>query len=262
MRRAALLLALALVPLACGDEPGPLDPPPTTEAGLRFGDGSTVWLRVHTGGGFVPEVIHLREVPSFLLFDDGRLVRAVPQDGLDLVPTFQEAQLDLESAGAVLDDARDVILGPDPGQPPITDVATTTIESLDGGIDIYALGFEEGLTADQRDARRAAEDLLADLAELGEGSPFVPEEWLALTIAPAAGLAPVDWPLEADRVADEAAPRVCTRLSPDEADQVLAAVGDAELVTVRAGDRVAELALVPVLTGNEDCTTYEGFVEH
>jgi hypothetical protein len=269
MRTGALVavLALAGVSLACGDEPG-TDPPPVTEAGLQFGDGSQVWLQVSTGGGFVPEIVNLRGLPSFLLFDDGRVVRPLDETQSVLVPRLEQAQLDEATVAEVLDDTEDVVSGPDVGRPSVTDLPTTSIE-LRGNLrlDVYALGFDTGLTPSQQEARQAVADLIEDLDRVGDGEAFTPDEWLALTTATqqATDLDPsgvTTWPLSADRAADADHPRVCTRLTGSDADVVLAALADRGPSTyVRSGGTIVEIALRPVLTGDETCTDASGFVE-
>jgi len=268
-----LLVALVLL-AACGDDGGggeagdPTNEVETTP--LTFGDGDEVWLRVDTGGGFVPVISNQRQVPEILLFDDGRLVRLTSDPGA-VVPEFEVAHLDEAETAALLHQAGAVIEGPDPGIPNVTDLPTTTItlstEDEDGTLDVYALGFDdEQLTADEQATRASVSALLDDLAAAGEAEPYVPEEWLALTTATLEGadvVGAVPWPLDADRAASADTPAVCTRLTGDEVDQVRDVLVDGESEFVDTGTTVVEIALRPVLTGEETCNLGEldDFVE-
>lgn len=237
---------------------------------MSFGDGDEVWLRVDTGGGFVPIIVNQRQVPGVLLFDDGRLVRSTSDPGA-VVPEFEVAQLDEADTAALLDAAGAVIEGPDPGFPNVTDLPTTTLTlstgSEEGALEVYALGFDdEQLDADEQASREAVTALLDDLAAAGDAEPYVPEEWLALTSATLEGADVVGsepWPLDPDRAASVDTPAVCTRLTGDEVDQVRAVLLDGESEFVDTGTTVVEIALRPVLTGEETCNLgeFDDFVE-
>lgn len=275
MRRILLvLLPLALAPLVgCGgggttggdEEPGEIETTP-----MVFGDGEEVLLRIQTGGGFVPVIFAQREVPDVLLFDDGRLVRH-RGDGSEVVPEFEEVQLDEAETAELLASAAAVVGGPDVGNPAVTDLPTMTIDLADDGgtrtLAIYAPGFEDGLSQEQRAARAAADQLVEDLDRAGgtDAGQFVPDEWLALTmfsgIEPG-GIAP--WPLEPERMASDDTPDVCTRLTRDELLELAAALEDGtEEGMVASANGSAELALRPVLTGDESCNLgeHDQFVE-
>ncbi len=273
-----LLALLALAPLtACGDDDAG-GGGGGGEAGVRttpvqFGDGDEVWLRVSTGGGFVPYIANLREVPQLLLFDDGRLVRLVEDedDPAPPVPQFEAVQLDETAAADLLDTFAAVVDGPDPGDAPVTDLSTTTIEVTTDGrtrdLGIYALGFEDGLTGEQVEARRAAQTAIDDAFALEGAEPYLPDEWLVLTSTVPTGSAPTDivaWPLEPDRRATAAEPKVCTRVSGEDRDAVLDALDGTEYgVLVGEGEDGAEIAMRPVLTGDETCNLSDSdeFVE-
>lgn len=275
MRRITALLIAALLLAACGDDGGggeasdPTDEVRTTP--VSFGDGDEVWLRVDTGGGFVPLIINQREVPEVLLFDDGRLVRLTSDDGA-VVPELEVARLDESESAALLDEAAAVIDGPEVGFPNVTDLPTTTIrlttDGESGTLDVYALGFDdEQLRADEQAARAAVSALLDDLDAAGDAEPYVPEEWLVLTTATLEGAdvtETVPWPLDPERAASADTPSVCTRVSGEEAVAVLDALAtDDPFTYVDTGTAVVEVALRPVLTGEETCnlSEYEDFVE-
>jgi hypothetical protein len=280
MRRtaASLLSLLALATLvACGDDADVGEPDDRDEvrtAPIELGDGDEVWLRVETGGGFVPMIIGLRTVPQLLLFDDGRLVRVVEPDA-DLpgvVPRLEAVQLDESATAELLDTFAAVVDGPEVGSPPVTDLPSTAIEVTTDGdtrdLSIYALGVEDGLTEEQVDAREAAQAAIDDARAIDGAEDWVPEEWLVLTTSSpgdtGAAADPVPWPLADDRRATTAEPDVCTWISGDEVDRVLGALEGSGFATLVGEDGdLAEIALRPVLTGEETCDApeYEQFVE-
>jgi hypothetical protein len=171
----------------------------------------------------------------------------------------------------LLDGAGGVIDGPDVGIPNVTDLPTTTIRlTVDGDdrtLDVYALGFDdESLAEDEQAARAAVTELLDDLLAAGDAEPYVPEEWLVLTTATLEGadiLGSEPWPLDPERAASVDTPAVCTRLTGDEVDQVRTALLDGEFEFFDTGSTVVEVALRPVLTGEETCNLGEAddFVE-
>ena len=227
-----LLLAFVLLVVACGDDDGGEgDAGSGTEVEttpLTFGDGDEVWLRVETGGGFVPMIYNLRQTPTLLLFDDGRLLRRI-DDGTGVVPEFEQVQLDEAGTAELLDAFAAVVDGPPVGDPPVTDLPTTTIEVTTDGetreLGIYALEWTDGLADGEVAARQAATDAIASAQELDGAEPYVPEEWLVIDAT--------------------TQPGTCTR--------------DDELGDLSGADPVTEVAFVPVLTGAEQCP--DGFVE-
>lgn len=161
--------------------------------------------------------------------------------------------------------------GPDPGFPDVTDLPTTTINVNAGrgvgALEVYALGFDdEQLTDDEQAARETVTALLDTLTTTGDAESYVPEEWLALTTATLEGarvVGPEPWPLDPDRAASVDTPAVCTRLTGDEVDQVRTVLLDGESEFVDTGPTVVEIALRPVLTGEETCNLgeFDEFVE-
>jgi hypothetical protein len=273
MRRPLLLVLPLLLLAACGDDVG--DGGEATGGNevettpLTFGDGSDVWLRVETGGGFVPMIFSLRQTPQLLLFDDGRLVRRT-DDEVQTVPEFDEVQLDEAETADLLDTFATVVDGPDPGTPPITDNPSTTIEVTSDGethsLSIYALGYTDGLSDSQTAAREAASDAIEGADAIDGAEPFVPDEWLALTVF--SGREPAtayEWPLDADRAASPDTPNVCTRVTGDDVGTLLDELGQtAPLGSLVGGPNGAfEVALRPVLTGEEECNLSDAdqFVE-
>lgn len=176
MRRSLVLVVALLLLAACRDDGGgDVETRP-----LVFGDGDEVWLRVETGGGYVPTIVNLRQTPELLLFDDGRLLRRT-NDVDEAQPTFDQVQLDEAATAELLDEFGAVVDGPDPGQPEITDLPTTTITVHDDEVAIYALGAEDGLTDEQVAVRREASDAIDAAFALDGATPFEPEGWFLVT---------------------------------------------------------------------------------
>ncbi len=171
MRRTSALAAVAAVALAlaaCGgssSSPGGSGPPrPPVGA-------DEVVVRVVTSGGFAAESRQPAQLPQLSVFGDGRVITEGPTTleypGRSL-PNLQEYRLTDEGRARIIDEARDLGLlddpSPDFGDPGITDQPTTTVTvSVDGRtrrVDVYALDFDEGLTAEQRDNRRRLQQFI------------------------------------------------------------------------------------------------------
>ena len=276
MRRLALALVALSILSACGDDgEGGAEGGEVETTPVEFGDGDDIWLRVETGGGFVPYLSNLRETPDLLLFDDGRLVREVQTDDLGgPVPEYEAVQLDEAATAELLDTFAAVVDGPDPGDPNVTDLPSTVIEVTTDGdyreLSIYALGFDDddSLSDSEQAAREAASDAIDDAYAIDDAEPYVADELLVLTTAfegdTGAASDPVAWPLDPERMASAAEDEVCTEVEGEDRDAVLDALGDAAFDTlVSNGDDLAEVAVRPVLTGEESCgsSDFEGFVE-
>ena len=284
MRRLALALVVLSTLSACGDdgeaaraEGGEVETTP-----VEFGDGDDIWLRVETGGGFVPYLSNLRETPDLLLFDDGRLVREVQTDDLGgPVPEYEAVQLDEAATAELLDTFAAVVDGPDPGDPNVTDLPSTTIEVTTDGdyreLSIYALGFDDddSLSDSEQAAREAASDAIDDAYAI-DGRRALrgrrvagADHRLEVVVQGAeddtdAASDPVAWPLDPERMASPAEDEVCTEVEGEDRDAVLDALGDAAFdALVTNGVDFAEVAVRPVLTGEESCgsSDLEGFVE-
>jgi hypothetical protein len=169
MKRTTPLAAMAAVVVAlaaCGGNSsgGSVSPGPSTGT-------DEVVVRVVTSGGFAAESRQPAELPQLSVFRDGRVITEGPttlQYPGPALPNLQEYRLTDEGRARINDEARDLGLlddpSPDFGDPGITDQPTTTVTvSVDGRtrrVNVYALDFDEGLTAEQRDNRRRLQQFI------------------------------------------------------------------------------------------------------
>jgi hypothetical protein len=160
MRRLAALATAILVLAACGGSSsnGSGPSPPSGAAG-------EVVVRVVTEGGFAAESREPARLPDLSVFADGRVINEGPttlEYPGPALPNLEEFRLTRDGLDLVVDEARAAGLLDDPhpdyGDAGITDQPTTTVTvRVDGTtrqVDVYALEFDDGLTADQRDNRR------------------------------------------------------------------------------------------------------------
>ncbi len=179
-----LLLILALsagcARLSADSEPGdrggsgPIDHPT---------DPSDLVLRMEECCGFLPMSAALKQVPSFSLYGDGRLITQGPQIEIYPAPALtnlQVVRLDEEGIQAILRAARPAgLLGPDRQHelPTVLDATTTTFTVVSGGtrhvVSAYALGMdgETSLPAQERQARQALSEFRAKLFDLRRWLP-------------------------------------------------------------------------------------------
>jgi hypothetical protein len=144
-------------------------------------------LKVETGGGFVAPATHYKELPSFALYGDGRLITQGPQIEIypgPALPNLQVRQITEEGVQAILEAARSArLLGPDRSYEfqTISDAPTTTFTTVAEGsahvISVYALYEATGLggqgpSPDEQQARRA---LTAFLTKLGDLTSWLPQ---------------------------------------------------------------------------------------
>jgi hypothetical protein len=162
MRRLLPVVAAvaALVLGACGGRPsGGSGPSPPSGA-----PGDLV-VRVVTEGGFAAESGGPARLPDLSVFADGRVItegpRTLEYPGPAL-PNLREFRFTRVGLDLVVDEARAAGLLDDPppdyGEAGITDQPTTTVtvrvEGTTRELHVYALGFDDGLTAGQRQNRR------------------------------------------------------------------------------------------------------------
>jgi hypothetical protein len=190
------LLPLLIVPLlvgasvACGQEREIADP---WYIGINPKDTyepDEVVLSIAESGGFMLAEGFATRLPIVVVYGDGRVLTphrfgpAVTLSGLDV------RRVDPLDLGWLIEIslAAGVGLDADLGTPPAFDLPDTVFEvSTDSGIlstSVFALGFDEGLPAEQIDARRRLIDLVDQLRDLpailgaervGPEEPYEPE---------------------------------------------------------------------------------------
>jgi hypothetical protein len=166
MRRLALGAAAALAIMGCGgSSAGTSGPSPPS------GAADEVIVRVVTEGGFAAESREPARFPEVSVFGDGRVITQGPttlEYPGPALPNLQEFRLTRDGLAAVVDEARAAGLlddaPPDYGDAGITDQATTTVtlrvDGTNAEVQVYALGFDDGLTAEQRENRRRLQQFI------------------------------------------------------------------------------------------------------
>lgn len=182
MKRAVFTVAsaLALAVSGCGDtsgEPATTAPPivttttavtTTTSPPLDLPtDPSAVILSVELGGGLVMPQVALTEMPSAILYGDGRVITVGPQVAIfpaPATPPLVEGRMSRQQMESLVRRAIEAgVTNPldSYGDPPIADAAVTTFTVYTGdgeaSLSVYALGYaevDEYMTQEQADARR------------------------------------------------------------------------------------------------------------
>ncbi|HEX2178975.1 MAG TPA: hypothetical protein VHL54_05570 [Actinomycetota bacterium] len=239
-------------------------------------------LSVLSTGGFTWPGDNLSDVPTFLLYGDGRLLTPVYRDPSNpqILPSIEARQISPEGIEAILRAAQDAgLFGPpvDYGTPGITDGDTTYLElQADGRThekSAYALGSSlDSVRMEPEDRRRrlalsAWYERMFDLEPwLPEGSVGDPEVLVSdryLVFADDQGrledLAPEqplpEWPLAAGLTGlTPAGPDTgCAELSRSEVDTILQAAGSEVEPNWTDSGRVFTTFLRPVLPDETDC---------
>jgi len=278
-------LLAALLTAGCGaatTSGGDPDGPATRDTTPR-GDGSTVVLRVSTGGGFVPLEFNLRAVPEFSLYGDGTVIvpGAVPAiyPGPAIYP-LHSFTLSQDRMQALIEAARQsgLLDGPggdygDMGSIGITDMPTTTVLlNVDGKQvvhDAYALFADSGanhLTPAQSAARKTLAKFLSELPQDEGAAPYTPAA-LAVHVAPYRGQPeleqqPAVWPLGGS-LANDGTPVShgleyrCIVVDGADVQPLLTALEGANEETPwlaqAGGSREFRLVVRPVLPGEHAC---------
>jgi hypothetical protein len=247
-------------------------------------------LQVHSGGGFVPLTWHLRELPLFSLYGDGRVITQGPQIAIyppPALPALVERRVSHAGIQAVLRAAREAGLqGPDRRFEvlEVTDLPTTTFTVVTDGqthqTAVYGLGeLPEFEPVGEREARRMLFEFQSDLLDLeswlpqGSVSPDRPYEYdrLRVFVVPTTEgggdgggddeVKPSrkEWPLPAPLSAfGEPMPNTpdvrCGVVEGASLKEVLAAAGEANVDTLwRSGGDVSLIAFRPLLPGEPPC---------
>jgi hypothetical protein len=216
-RLLASLALLALLAVACGrlndSGGGGIDHPTGADQPV---------LRMDTAGGFVPPSYSMRQIPTWSLYGDGRLITQGPQIEIyppPALPNVLVTPISEDGVQAILQAAKDTgLMGPNADYPYacITDMPVTTFTLVADGqthvISAYALGQAQGpcpgADTEARDKLAAFQAKLTDLQSwLPEGSiggekSFDPSE-LRVYVQPYTGTGdpnltepPQAWPLQ------------------------------------------------------------------
>jgi hypothetical protein len=278
MRLLHALLFLALLAAACGDDATEVStgaPTPTPAAP------SDLLLRIETGGGFVPVEVNLASFPSLVVADGtawlpGAQILIYPPPA---IPALQSAPLDdddLRALAVRLEEAAPLFDGLDVGEPPVSDLPTTTVHAVVDGVErevaVYGLDDEaatEGLTAEQLDARQQVRTLIADLRAIVDVADRAWEVGLtpevrvsAVPVDPEAPSDddfdqgdPVGWPEGVTEPAFESSsPFGCTVVTSGERDALLDAAQDTNVLTVwELSNGPHRIALRPLFPGEVPC---------
>lgn len=256
---------------------------PTTDAAPEIAYDSSpdsVLLHLATGGGFVPMEYHFTELPSLVIYGDGRVLRTGDIDLNGSIRPVEELQLDEEGMQLVLALAKEAgLLGPgeiDYGSPNVTDLPGTSlsIATADGSFShsAYALGFGEdlegadpppdGLTDEQRERRAVLSEFIDQVEQIetlagehaGPAKPYVADSVAVQSFA-----APGDagsgelkpWPV--DEV-DPPKVDTCTVLTGPEAAAAAEALAGASIATTwTLSGRMFKAVGRPILPGEEGC---------
>jgi hypothetical protein len=247
-------------------------------------------LQVHSGGGFVPVVWHLREFPLFSLYGDGRLITEGPQIDIyppPALPSLVERRVTEEGIQTILRAAREAGLhGADQRYEDMTvsDLPTTTFTVATGGqihrTSVYGLVDIPGeVPVADREARQRLfrfQSQLLDLESwLPEGSVSSDRQYeygrLQVFVVPASEAPGIGgggdqlepsrkaWPLQEPLSSfGEPMPNTpdirCGTVEGADLNEVLAAAGQANVDTLwRSGGEVSLIAFRPLLPGEPPC---------
>jgi hypothetical protein len=226
-------------------------------------------VRVVTSGGFAAESRQPAQPPQLSVFGDGRVITIGPTT-LEFpgpaVPNLQEFRLIRTGLAHLIDGARDAGLLDDPppdfGDPGVTDQSTTTVTVSVGErtrrVTVYALGFSDGLTPDQRENRARLDRYIQLAADPDALLPFVVPDSerrydpgaLAVLVRPsnATGGDTHAWPL------GDLAGTDCVALTGSDAITALAAAHDARDGDVwNSAGATYDLAFRPLLPDEHSC---------
>jgi hypothetical protein len=252
---AVLVLALALA--ACAEQPDSAAPP---SADLPPEGGALVLRAEHVGGFTTPE-IQVAGLPIVSVYADGRVIVNGPVPAIYPAfawPNVQVLEVGRDRVQQLVDRAlaAGVAETGDLGMPPLADVPSTrftVVTATDTYVrEVYGLtetaGMPDtGLTAEQEAARRELANLFAELADLGvqEAGDEPPASYAPAAVAAvvrpwtapeediAQGLSPdpVPWPGPPLPGEPLGAGITCVVATGEQAAAVIAAAGDANVLT-------------------------------
>jgi hypothetical protein len=265
----AVLTAIVLAVAACGDDGEPVVTSPGDEHGLA--------ISVEYVGGFTTPEMAFRQLPSVVVYDDGRTVTQGAVIGIYPGPAelpLVAGQLGDGGLERLADAARDAGLlaqrsRDDFGMPPVADAPDTRITVVVDGEEVVtevpALGFDDagdmGVTeeqAEQRAAISAFVDLASRLATDGESSDMLEVDRYRVQPVPYRGRPPepglepneLDWPAEVELDRTD-----CIAVTGDDATALADVLPEATEITrwIDADGDPWRLAIRPVLPHEPDC---------
>lgn len=273
------LAALVIMTAGCGASDGPEaieDPrPSTTTTTPEAGEpDEVVWQQV-TGGGMIPTVESLSEVPDVTIYADGRIFVTVagPDDRGDRPVELARSQVEADQLQGFLERAAATELfepNTDFGSPGVTDLRSTTVAlRIDGtlqSVNVYALGFDapdgpfSGVSEKQQARRTELIDLLATARSLAtESTPYEPEQVRATLFELAPGVDPPAggraWPgpeFAKFPAADEAG-QSCLVIEGKDAQTVYEAAQTNPGAVWEQGGTTHQVVVAPMLPGQEGC---------
>ena len=266
----AFALGALLTLAGCGDSDGTRSGPGNAPA-ERASRADDLVVRVATSGGVVPPDAAEAGIPEVSIFGDGRIVTIGPTIAISpgpALPNLGQGQLedhDLDAILAAADDAG--LLGdepPDYGEVAVSDSPTTVVTVDDGEeheVSVYALGFDDGLSGDQKAAREQLSDFIASLPTDSVSAPYRPTRVAVLfrpyvtDELPAAGQE--TWPLDDLAGAGDDTGRGdfrCLLVKGDDVSTVLAAADGASAgARWRSGDADYFVVFRPLLPDEQTC---------
>jgi hypothetical protein len=173
-RLACVAGAATLVVAACGG----------SSTARRDEDPRVAVVHITEQGGFAAESRRPAQLPRAVVLGDGSVITEGPTT-LEFpgpaLPNLQEVRLTPQGLARVVDEGRRAGLFDDPppdyGDVGVTDQPTTTVTmSVDGRtrrVHVYALDFDEGLRADQRENRARLQRFIRLAGDPGALRPFV-----------------------------------------------------------------------------------------
>jgi hypothetical protein len=272
------LLLPALLLAACAQQPSSPGSPDRGGARTNYTPDEVV-LRIEYVGGFVPVQTLATRLPIVTVYGDGRVITEGPVIAIypgPALPNLVERRISAAGLNRLVTMAVEAGVGDDVdyGTPPVADVPETrfTVSTTKGvqTSQVFALGFDDGLTAAQKAARQKLRDLQDALIDLpltlgdeaaGEERPYEPVALAAVTypyVATEDDLAQPEaaWPgpaLPGEPVGTLPDLR-CVTVTGDELAAVLAAARDANQLTpwVWEGEQWS-VTFRPLLPDEDSC---------
>ncbi|TCB98459.1 hypothetical protein E0H26_08760 [Micromonospora zingiberis] len=284
--RLAVVPMLLLTSAACGQQAGATGAGDSGAPEKSYSADTVVFRMDHTGGFTTPAMLATR-LPAISVYGDGRVITQGPVTMAypgPALPNLQVGKISVGELENLIKTAREAGVGSvtDLGSPPVADVTSTRFTVFDGTkseqLEVYALevgtgdlgpGADQGVTAEQQAAREKlrafAESLTGESGPLGtahlDTQAYVPTAVAAVAEAYVANdetlkQAEVAWPGPALPGAElnKDLGLSCVTFTGEQAQQVLAAAGDANAATPWASEgKRWTVTLRPLLPDESDC---------